>query len=193
MVICLSFGLASPFQAGKTFHDSYLGKSIHHGICEHLAFRRKRYVRHGSASELFLKTVRSLGSAAKVFIRSLSNKYVAFAFISLVFVASYVLVPIMWKYIFTALISYLAATLFMRYMLDKGIFRARHSREGSISEGHRFMIFVFVVIAATIFSDWLAGYISALYLLYPGDRITLVAFQTIAVLGLVFLDLEFKI
>ena len=193
MVKCLSFGLVCLLLAGKNVHDSYLGKCIHHGICEHLAFRRKRYVRHGSASELLLNMALSLESAVRAFVRSLSNKYAAFAFISIVFVASYILVPVMWKYIFTALISYLAATLFMRYMLDKGIFRARHSRKGSISEGHRFMIFVFVVIAATIFSDWLAGYISTLYMLYPGDRITLVAFQTIAVLGLIFLDLEFKI
>ncbi len=143
--------------------------------------------------DILLRIGNSLEKAGILFLKGLSNKYLAFLFISFVFVISYLIFPVLWKYIFTALISYFAATLFMRYLLDHGVFRTRHSREGRISEGHRFMIFVCVIILATIFSDWLAGYISNLSLTYPGDKIMIVAIQTIAVLGLVFLDLEFKI
>ena len=143
--------------------------------------------------DILLHLGNSLEKAGALFLKGLSNKYLAFLFISFVFVISYLIFPVLWKYIFTALISYFAATIFMRYLLYRGVFRARHSREGRISEGHRFMVFVCVIILATIFSDWLAGYISNLSMMYPSDRIIIVAIQTIAVLGLVFLDLEFEI
>ncbi len=136
----------------------------------------------------------ALKESSRLFLKALSNKYIAFTFISVVLVVGYLLFPALWKYIFTALISYFAATLVLRHSLDRGLFRAKHFGKSAISEGHTFMIFIFAIIFATIFSDWLAGYIASLSILNPqSNRLLIISIQTLVILGLIFLDLEFEL
>ncbi len=122
----------------------------------------------------------------------LSNKYVAFAFISLVLVSSYVIEPALWKYVFSALVSYFVASMIMRYSLRRDLFRLRHAGGSRVSEGHAFMIFIFLIIFATFFSNTLAVYIGDLVSYYAQARLLIIVTQTIITLGILLLDMKFE-
>lgn len=123
-------------------------------------------------------------------VEMLSNKYIAFVFIAAVLLASYYLQPVLWKYIFSALITYFAAGLVMRYSLARGLFKIKHIGGRTVSEGHAFMALVFVIIAATFFSNFLASYIAGVLLLDPQDKFIIVSLQTLTILGLLLLDMR---
>lgn len=126
------------------------------------------------------------------FLSQLGNKYIAFLFLSIVLVGSYLVLPVLWKYIFSALVSYFAATLVLRYSLDRGLFKAKRFGKNMVSEGHSFLIFIFVIIFATFLSNWIAGRIASFAAADMQARFLIVLIQTIIILTLIFLDLEFE-
>jgi hypothetical protein len=132
-----------------------------------------------------------LKEAWDLFLAELSNKYIAFAFLSVVLVGSYLVLPVLWKYIFSALVSYFAATIFLRYSLDRGLFKAKNFGRNRVSEGHSFLIFIFVIIFSTFISNWIAGRIASFAAADTQARFIIVLIQTIIILTLIFLDLEF--
>ncbi len=121
-----------------------------------------------------------------------SNKYVAFAFISVVLVSSYAIEPALWKYVFSALVSYFVASMIMRYSLKRGLFRLGQERWGKTSEGHAFMIFIFLIIFATFFSNTLAIYIGDIVSYYAQAKLLIIVTQTIITLGILLLDMKFE-
>ncbi len=120
----------------------------------------------------------------------LSNKYAAFAFIALVLFLSYYIAPGLWRYIVSALITYFAATLVFRYSLEKGILKTRRIGRISPAEGHAFVLFVFIIIAATFLSSLLTGYLDSLFSQYSQDRLIVVLAQTLIILALLLLDMK---
>jgi|GEM_PF-6845817 hypothetical protein len=133
-----------------------------------------------------------LKSAWDLFLTQLGNKYIAFVFLSVVLVGSYLVLPVLWKYIFSALVSYFAATLFLRYSLDKGLFKAKRFDRSKVSEGHSFLIFIFVIIFSTFISNWIAGQIASIAAADTQARFLIVLIQTVIILTLIFLDIEFE-
>ncbi len=148
----------------------------------HSFYRRKRRERIFSIAR----------SAASRFLMHLSNKYVAFAFIAAILIGSYFIKPFLWTYIFTALITYFAATLFIRYSLAKGLFQVRHVGKAHVAEGHAYLAFIMVIILSTLFSNLLAGYIVELTVLHAQDKLAIVLVQTIAILALLLIDMKFE-
>lgn len=122
----------------------------------------------------------------------LRNRYLAFAFISTMLVGSYYMQPLLWKYIFSALITYLAATLVMRYSLSKGVFQLRRYGRNVVTEGHAFVVFIFIIISATLFSNVLASYIEHIALMDVTARPVIILMQTVAILGLLLIDMKFE-
>lgn len=136
---------------------------------------------------------KALKHAGEIFLEKLENKYIAFVFISIILLGSYYLEQVLWKYIFTALITYFAATLFMRYSLSRGFLQKKKIGKGSASVGHAFVLLIFIIVIATFFSNWLAGVIANFVMLNEQYRLLIVFAQTIIILGLLLLDLIFEL
>lgn len=126
------------------------------------------------------------------FLDRLRNKYIAFGFMALILVGGYYLEPLLWKYIFSALISYFIATVVMRYSLARGLFNVKHFGKNLVSEGHAFMVFVFIIIFATLFSNWIANYIQGIVIINAQEKLIVVLVQTVIILVLLLLDMEFE-
>ena len=100
--------------------------------------------------------------------------------------------PILWKYIFSALVTYFAATLVMRYSLQKGLFKIKRFGKSSVAEGHALVALVFIIIIATFVSNWLAGYIEATFIGNTQARFFVIFLQTVIILALLLLDMVFN-
>lgn len=122
----------------------------------------------------------------------LENKYVAFVLIAVVLISAYLAIPSLWKYVFSALLSYFVASMFMRYSLKHSLFRLKRAGKGEVSEGHIFFVFVILIVVATFTSNMLADYLSTASALYPGDKMLIIVIQTLITLSLVLLDMEFE-
>lgn len=145
--------------------------------------RRGFYKRRDSAAYEWL------GGARKRTIELLSNKYVAFAFVFLVLSISYYIAPELWKYIVSALITYFAAALVMRYSLRYGLFRPGRSGRSGPAEGHAFVWFIFIIIATTFASNLLVGYMEGFFLRYTQEKWIIVLIQTVIILALLLIDM----
>lgn len=126
-------------------------------------------------------------------IEHLSNKYIAFCFTALILTSSYLIRPVLWEYIVSALITYFVATLFMRYSLDKGLLKpAKRLGRTTVSTGHAFMALIFIIIVVTYTTSWFVGYIDTSFIKGAQSRLLVALIQTLVILTLLFLDLEFR-
>lgn len=140
----------------------------------------------------FSKKLEKAATAALKTFGYLENKYVAFVLIALVLVSAYLAIPSLWKYVFSALLSYFVASMFMRYSLRHSLFRLKRAGKGEVSEGHIFFVFVILIVVATFTSNILADYLSTVSALYPGDKMLIIILQTLITLSLILLDMEFE-
>ncbi len=123
----------------------------------------------------------------------LRNRYIAFATAASVLLFSYYVMPSMWKYIISTLITYFVFTIFMRYSLPIGVFRIKRHGRNVVSDGHAYLLLIFIIIAATILSSVASDYMELVASLSPGNGHAIVAVQTFAILGLLLLDMRFEL